>query len=95
MRIKCNVCGKSVSTEVPDETVIRAWVSCPECIEKDVSIGTYCNCTSNWKAFDKLPKRNKGYVIVTSEKCPECEYNYWTFSNYETEVMWRKLVKKL
>ena len=35
MRIRCNVCGKSVSTEVPDETIIRAWVECPECIEKE------------------------------------------------------------
>jgi hypothetical protein len=28
-------CGKSVSTEVPDGTIVRAWVECPECIEKD------------------------------------------------------------
>jgi len=33
MRIKCGYCGKSVSTEVPDGTVVRAWVECPECIE--------------------------------------------------------------
>ena len=32
MRIKCSKCGKSVSTEVPDNTVIRAWIECPECI---------------------------------------------------------------
>jgi DNA-directed RNA polymerase subunit RPC12/RpoP len=35
MRIPCNRCGKSVSSEVPDETIIRAWVECPECIEKE------------------------------------------------------------
>jgi hypothetical protein len=23
-----------VSTEVPDETVVRAWIECPECVEK-------------------------------------------------------------
>lgn len=33
MRIGCMQCGKSVSTEVPDDTVVRAWVECPECIE--------------------------------------------------------------
>ncbi len=27
-------CGKSVSTEVPDETIVRAWLVCPECIEQ-------------------------------------------------------------
>ena len=35
-RIKCNVCGKPVSTLVPVDTVIRAWMQCPECIEKEV-----------------------------------------------------------
>lgn len=30
-RIPCSKCGKSVSTEVPDETIVRAWVECPEC----------------------------------------------------------------
>lgn len=35
MRIHCSRCGKSVSTEVPHDTVIRAWVECPECIGKD------------------------------------------------------------
>jgi chromosome segregation ATPase len=34
MRIRCNSCGKSVSSEVPDDTVLRAYAECPECIEK-------------------------------------------------------------
>ena len=34
MRLKCNKCGKSVSTEVSKETIVRAWLECPECIEK-------------------------------------------------------------
>jgi len=41
MRIRCNDCGKSVSTEVPDGTIIRAWISCPECIEKKSPIHLY------------------------------------------------------
>ncbi len=39
MRLRCTECGKSVSTEVPDETVIRAWLVCPECIERLVKEG--------------------------------------------------------
>ena len=35
MKILCNNCGKKVSTEVPPGTVIRAYVECPECIEKE------------------------------------------------------------
>ncbi len=33
-RINCSRCGKSVSTVVPTETIVRAWVECPECMEK-------------------------------------------------------------
>ena len=32
-RIHCSKCGKSVSTEVPDDTIVRAWVECPECVK--------------------------------------------------------------
>lgn len=32
MRIRCSWCGKPVSTEVPDGTIVRAFVECPECI---------------------------------------------------------------
>lgn len=31
MKILCNLCGKIVSTEIPDNTLIRAWIECPEC----------------------------------------------------------------
>jgi hypothetical protein len=33
-RVLCMSCGKSVSSPVPVGTVVRAWVECPECIEK-------------------------------------------------------------
>ena len=33
MRLKCNCCSKAVSTEVPDGTVVRAHIECPECIK--------------------------------------------------------------
>jgi hypothetical protein len=36
-RIWCYSCGKSVSSPVPPDTVIRAWVECPECIERTVA----------------------------------------------------------
>ena len=34
MRIHCHECSKPVSNEVPDDTVLRAVATCPECIEK-------------------------------------------------------------
>ena len=33
-RVWCSRCGESVSSPVPKGTVVRAWVECPECIEK-------------------------------------------------------------
>lgn len=35
MRIPCNACGKSVSSEVPGTTIMRAWIECPECLKKE------------------------------------------------------------
>lgn len=32
MRLVCFECHKSVSTEVPDDTVVRATMICPECL---------------------------------------------------------------
>ena len=33
-RLTCTTCGKPVSTLVPEATVVRAYIECPECIEK-------------------------------------------------------------
>jgi hypothetical protein len=33
MRLYCTFCGKSVSSEVPEDAVVRAALVCPECLE--------------------------------------------------------------
>jgi DNA-directed RNA polymerase subunit RPC12/RpoP len=33
MRYHCQFCGKSVTSELPDDSVIRSILVCPECIE--------------------------------------------------------------
>lgn len=38
MRIRCWYCNKSVSTEVPDETVFGAVAQCPDCIAVDKGV---------------------------------------------------------
>ena len=35
MRLRCFTCGKSVSTELPEETIFRAVATCCECIEEE------------------------------------------------------------
>jgi hypothetical protein len=34
MRYFCYFCGKSVTSELPDDAVIRSILCCPECIER-------------------------------------------------------------
>jgi len=36
MKLKCMICGKEISTEVPDDTIVRGFIECPECIEKEI-----------------------------------------------------------
>ena len=40
--VQCSRCGKRVSNTVisslPEDLVVRAWVECPECVEKQPSI---------------------------------------------------------
>jgi len=36
MRLICFFCGKSVSTEVPDDVTLRAVCICPECIPRTI-----------------------------------------------------------
>ena len=33
MRLLCYNCHKSVSNEVPEDTIVRALLLCPECID--------------------------------------------------------------
>ena len=35
MRLGCSRCGKVLSTEVPEGTIVRAFIECPECIGKE------------------------------------------------------------
>ena len=37
MRLHCSVCGRDVSTEVPDGTIVRAFIQCPDCINDDMT----------------------------------------------------------
>lgn len=33
MRYPCQICGKSATSELPDDSIIRAVLICPECIQ--------------------------------------------------------------
>lgn len=71
MRLSCCYCGKCVSTEVADETIVRAWIECPECIEK--RIRPMEERMLKWFEFAHLPERlqaiSKPFGILASELC--------------------------
>lgn len=33
MRYRCHTCGQSCTNDLPSDTVVRACITCPECIE--------------------------------------------------------------
>ena len=41
MQINCMRCGTAVSTNVPDGTIMRAWIECPECTSKHGTSGRF------------------------------------------------------
>jgi len=76
MYIKCIECGKIVSTEVPDNTVLRAVAICPECIEKDDSQGTRLPTLDEAeKRIQKAPCKNSLHIkqkMLGMKICPRC-----------------------
>lgn len=48
MWLHCYFCGKAVSTEVPDQTIVRAILTCPECVEAE-KIQIPSPDTEEWK----------------------------------------------
>jgi DNA-directed RNA polymerase subunit RPC12/RpoP len=71
MKLHCQRCGKVVSTEVPDDAIVRAFVECPECIEEDAS---RCPTCGNARRILK----NGVYIScpkcsATRLACPTCE----------------------
>ena len=42
-------CGKSVSSvDIPSDTIIRAYIECPECLEKDGEDSSIANNNKMW-----------------------------------------------
>lgn len=54
--IYCCKCGKSVSSQVPDNTIVRAWVECPECVEKQSEQPIDGDNLTNWLTTLPLDK---------------------------------------
>lgn len=87
-RIRCSRCGESVSGEIPSDVVIRAFVECPECIEKQPdknseiavlkserdNLQMYHDCTINQESA------RKNEIATLKERVRELEakVNRWT-----------------
>lgn len=53
--IKCYECGESASSPVPKGTIVRAYVLCPECLEKiPEEIANKFFEAASWRRFVKF-----------------------------------------
>jgi hypothetical protein len=64
MRILCGRCQKSVSSEVSDKTVVRAWVECPECLNDQEDLK---------EKVKKLEIRNGQHRMDYAKLLSDCE----------------------
>jgi len=62
VRYPCWFCRKSVSSELPDDSVIRAILVCPECINKEKILFPESEVHVTWK------KGNRSVVKITGKK---------------------------
>lgn len=56
MRLNCFSCGKVCSNEVPDDTILRGTITCPECTAKE----------PDWDTIDTAPR--DGTLILLYNK---------------------------
>ena len=63
-RVHCSECGKPVSNDVGVEVIVRAYVSCPECLEKERGMLVY----NEWKPGDYKATRWQKTIIWCCEK---------------------------
>lgn len=57
MRLNCFTCGKVCSNEVPDDTILRGTVTCPECTAKE----------PDWEPISTAPR--DGTLILLYNVC--------------------------
>lgn len=71
MRYHCHFCGKSVTSELPDDSVIRSILVCPECIEnKKIIIPDHDRREHDWQWYmNGTFCKRCGVAIGTTTEC--------------------------
>lgn len=69
MQLHCIVCGQSVSSQVPDDTIIRAYLQCPECLaEMDEEIADAFFTEAARVGQKRARQRAKEYASKSKQK---------------------------
>jgi len=84
MKIHCISCGKIVSTEIPDKTVIRAYIQCPECVEKEDEIPNNIQEMEYSLMLSKLFEDDENIVC---QRCNKKSDNGLIISIFNTEMI--------
>lgn len=71
MRLHCFECGKIISSELPDASVVRAVLLCPECFAEENAMGD--ERMLKWFEFSHLPEKlqaiSKPFGVLATEMC--------------------------
>ena len=65
MRLTCFHCGKPVSTELPDDAVVRAIVECPECAAPEIAY-LHPLVEKKWKACQAADRAGRAMPVTAA-----------------------------
>jgi hypothetical protein len=75
MRYRCWFCKKSVTSELPEESIIRAMLICPECIQAGRMVGAETPaCVWTLRDDDEVYETACGQSFQTMEGIPIGEF---------------------
>lgn len=74
--VTCSKCGKQCSNKTGQELIVRAWVECPECIEKEKSFEIRLSAKTNDHGETHFYLDNYD-EIWTSREFGDLAYHLW------------------
>ncbi|MFA7254025.1 MAG: hypothetical protein WC107_05740 [Patescibacteria group bacterium] len=71
MRLLCFSCGKSVTNELPNDTILRAIATCPECLLKDTDDALQQQVSALTEQLADAEQKLDGYKLMMQSETLE------------------------